>query len=311
MEIPPGLIVTLNPPSNFFSCLDSFYTQLDQLVIVDNGSNTDTCHLLEQEAKRRGSSLSVIFNETNLGIATALNQGFGWAIEKGCGHIIAFDQDSQPFPGMISTMLELSSLRAENNHVAVVAPVVVDSQVSVQARYLRPRFKFLFERVSCQGDMLVDVTYVITSGALYNLVVYQKVGPFRNDFFIDYVDTEYCLRARENGYTIVVACKAHLNHRQGDRQKRLLLGSEHYPTFHSPRRWYFISRNRIPMIRLYALRFPHWFLYELVASLYIFMKMLLFEPQKMDKLRAVFHGTLDGLRGRMGNVAGVGLEAID
>ena len=65
------------------------------------------------------------------------------------------------------------------------------------------------------------------------------------------------------------------------------------------------------MIRQYALRFPHWFLYELVASFYIFMKMLLFESQKTAKLWAVLRGTLDGLRGRMGNVAGVGFEVID
>jgi hypothetical protein len=108
-----------------------------------------------------------------------------------------------------------------------------------------------------------------------------------------------------------VACKAYIDHRQGDRQKKVLLGSEHYPTFHSPQRWYFASRNRIQMLRRYALRFPHWFLYEVIASIYLFTKMLLFETQKTAKLRAVFRGTLDGLRGRMGNVAGIGLEMSD
>ena len=311
MEIPPGLIVTLNPPSSFFASLDSVYSQMNQLVIIDNGSDSDVCHLLKQEAQRRESSLNVIFNDKNLGIATALNQGCRWALEKGYSHIIAFDQDSQPAPGMLSAMLEVYSARVENGLVAVVAPVVMDSQVNIQARYLRPKYKFLFERAACNGNVLENITYVITSGSLYDLAVYQKIGPFRDDFFIDYVDTEYCLRARENGYQILVACKAHLDHRQGDRQKRELLGGKHYPTFHSPRRWYFISRNRVPMIRQYALRFPHWFLYELVASFYIFMKMLLFESQKTAKLWAVFRGTLDGLRGRMGNVAGVGLEGID
>ena len=169
----------------------------------------------------------------------------------------------------------------------------------------------LYERVSCDGNVLEDVTYVITSGSLYDLAAYQKIGPFREDFFIDYVDTEYCLRGKEKGYKIVVACKAHLEHRQGERQKRVFLGRDHYPTFHSPLRWYFFGRNRIIMLRQYAFRFPHWLLYEIVASLYTFTKMLLFETQKWAKLYALFQGTLDGIRGHMGIATDVGLEITD
>jgi rhamnosyltransferase len=148
--------------------------------------------------------------------------------------------------------------------------------------------------------VLEDITYVITSGSLFNLEAYKDIGPFRDDFFIDYVDTEYCLRARRCEYRILVACEARLEHRQGERQKRALAGSDHYPTFHPPVRWYYSSRNRIAMLHLYAFRFPHWLTYEIVASLYTMMKLILFEPQKLAKLRAFLLGTLDGLRGRMG-----------
>jgi hypothetical protein len=41
-------------------------------------------------------------------------------------------------------------------------------------------------------------------------------------------------------------------------------------------------------------------LYEIIASLYTIMRMLLFETQKVVKLRALFLGTLDGIRGRLG-----------
>jgi rhamnosyltransferase len=151
---------------------------------------------------------------------------------------------------------------------------------------------------------------VITSGTLYDLQVYQQIGPFQDDFFIDYVDTDYSLRARQYGYRSMVACNALLNHRLGSRQKRVFLGGDHYPTFHSPLRWYYISRNRIPMLRRYALRFPHWLTYETVASFYWLAKMLLFETRKAAKLRAFFLGTLDGLRGRMGPAPDSVLKAL-
>jgi rhamnosyltransferase len=295
-----GLIVTYNPPSDFFSSLDTFYSQLDQIILVDNGSDPESRRRLEQELLLRKQSLIVLFNETNLGIATALNQGFKWAVEQGYDYLLAFDQDSQPEPGMVQVMLDVFNSYEGDGRLAVVAPVIGDPQVKVKARYLRVKNGLFFERASCDSFILDNVTIVITSGSLYDLEVYQRIGQFRDDFFIDYVDTEYCLRANQYGYKIAVACDAYLHHRLGNRQRRMLLGRAHYPTFHSALRWYYISRNRIPMLRQYATRSLHWLLYEIIASLYTIMRMLLFETQKVVKLRALFLGTLDGIRGRLG-----------
>jgi rhamnosyltransferase len=304
LQIPPGLIVTYNPDPELFAQLDSFYAQLEQVIIIDNGSNPGARQRLMQEAQRRSPTLTVIFNESNLGIAKALNQGARWALEQGFQNMLAFDQDSRPAPGMVATMLEVLAERGEEERLAIVAPLVVDPIVNIQARYLRPKYNLLFERARCNGKVLRNVTYVITSGSLYDLKAYQDIGPFRDDFFIDYVDTEYCLRARGCGYRILVACEARLEHRQGERQTRAFGGSKHYPTFHSPLRWYYSSRNRIAMLRKYAFRYPHWLIYEMTASLYIIIKMILFEPQKLAKLRALLLGTMDGLRGRMGQAPG-------
>lgn len=306
-----GLIVTFNPSPDFFSRLDSFYTQLDKIILVDNGSNPEVCRLLKQEAVHRKSSLTVIFNNTNQGVATALNQGFRWAIENGFSYIFTFDQDSSPGHGMLEIMLDVYGTHSEDGRLAVVAPVVIDRVVNIQARFLRPRNKLLYERVTCNEEVLENVTFVITSGSLYDLAAYQQIGPFQDSFFIDYVDMEYCLRAQQHGYRIVVACKAHLDHRQGERQKRVFWGREHYPTFHSPLRWYFFGRNRVPMLRQYGFHFPYWFMYEVFAGIYIFTKMLLFETHKFAKLRAFFRGVLDGIRGRMGEAPSSVLELID
>ena len=75
-----------------------------------------------------------------------------------------------------------------------------------------------------------------------------------------------------------------------------------YPTFHPPIRWYYISRNRVPMIRMYGLKFPHWLSFEIVSSIYIFFRMLLFEDHRLKKFKAIYYGTLDGVRGRMGKI---------
>lgn len=293
--MPPGLVVTFNPSPDFFSNLNILCGQLDRVILVDNGSKPEIHHLLEREALNRKTSLVVLFNGFNLGIATALNQGFQWAIEQGYEHIVAFDQDSLPTPGMVEELLRVYNTHANRDRVAIVAPYVGDPSTGIDTRYLRARGRFFFERVYCTGDVIDDVSIIITSGSLNNLNVYKKIGFFRNDFFVDYVDTEYCLRAMECGYKIVVACKARLQHRLGNQQMKRMGPLTLRPTHHSPLRWYYISRNRICMYRDYIFKFPHWALYDLIVANYAFLKMLLLEDQKIRKIQALFLGTLDGI----------------
>jgi len=299
MNTPLALIITFNPDSSFFLRFSHFFAEFEALLIVDNGSNGEVQHLLE-EIQRDNENLHIIYNPENFGISTALNQGFQWAIEHVYQEVVPFDQDSFPLGGMVAELKKVQQKHLNKQSLAIVAPIIADPIAKVKAQYPRPRYKVFFERKSCEGETLENITSVITAGALYNLDIYQKLGPFLDDFFIDYVDTEYCLRANQNGYKIAVACEAYLNHRLGERERRKFLGITFFPTFHSPLRWYYISRNRIPMLKKYALHMPHWFFYEIIASFYTLIRMLFFENHKKSKLQAIFLGTRDGLCGKMG-----------
>ncbi len=298
-----AIIVTYNPSPEFFYNLNGLKTQFDQLIIIDNASNPETHDLFEQVVQKNKGNIEIIFNKINFGIATALNQGFARSLEQGCDFVFVFDQDSRPAPGMITTIVDAFHSHPNREKIAIVAPVVDDPVTGKKLRYLQSHGCFLFERINCSGQVLEDVSVVITSGSLYNLTAYKKIGPFCDDFFIDYVDTEYCLRSKQHGYNIVVACKAHLYHRLGNQQKKHFGPLTMHPTFHSPLRWYYISRNRIPMFRLYALRFPYWLLYELIVNSYGLVRLLLFEDEKAGKLKALILGTMDGLHRRMGSIS--------
>jgi rhamnosyltransferase len=310
MKTPPALVVTFNPSPVFFSTLSVLFDQLDHIILVDNGSQPEIRRQLEREALDRKPSLVVLFNEVNLGIAAALNQGFQWAIEQGYEYIIALDQDSQPALGMVAELLNVYTAHPSRDQIAIVAPHVGDPIAGIDARYLHARGRFFFERVYCTGDIIEDVSIVITSGSLNNLNIYQKIGLFREDFFIDYVDTEYCLRALEQGYRIVVACNAHLQHRLGNQQVKQLGPLTLRPTYHSPLRWYYINRNRIFMYRLYTFKFPYWALYDFIVGSYAFFKLLLFEDQKTRKILALFLGLFDGICRRMGSIPASRKELI-
>lgn len=302
MKNPPALIITHNPTQDLKYHLDMLYKQFDQIMLVDNASKSETRNLIIQQTQLRDTKLKAILNDYNCGVATALNQGFTLAMKLGYDHIIALDQDSIPAPGMIEEMLSVYETYPEPDNLAVIAPKIEDLSAGIITRYLRPKGGFFFERKGCTEQVLEDVSIAITSGSLYNLKIYQKVGPFRDDFFIDYVDTEYCLRTKRRGYDIIVACNARLLHKLGNQQKIQIGMLEVRPTFHSATRWYYISRNRIPMFRAYGFHFPHWLLYEFVIDSYGFLRMLLFEDHKMEKILAVLLGCVDGLLGRLGEI---------
>ena len=72
--------------------------------------------------------------------------------------------------------------------------------------------------------------------------VLDNVGPMRDDFFIDLVDTEWCLRARKKGYEIVAINKVMIDHYLGDYAVNIIWHK--YP-IHSPIRMYYYFRNAI------------------------------------------------------------------
>lgn len=293
-----AVVVTHNPDEQWPVRLRSVCRQVSEVVVVDNGSGGPQGPI--QLSGLAAGGIDVITNPWNRGVAAALDQGMEWAIKRGYPYALTLDQDSQPADGMVEALLEVYRRHPRADSVAIAAPQLVDSEVGARARYLRLRLGFWFERVGCSGVWLEGVTSVITSGSLHSTRAYGALGGFREDLFIDFVDTEYCLRAQRHGYQIVVACEAMLEHRLGDRRRMAVGPLTLFPTFHSPFRWYYLSRNRIPMIRMYALRFPHWFTYEVIASTYGMLRMLLFEDRRIEKLKAILKGTVDGFLGRLG-----------
>jgi rhamnosyltransferase len=295
-----GIIVTFNPDEKLHMRIDALLQQVAEVVIIDNGSTMESIHMLKAVSH---DNLEIHFNERNEGIASALNSGILRSKALGFNWALTVDDDSWPKPGMVESLCKTYRSMKNQAQIAIIAPNLHDPNIDKWAPFLRPRFGFFYKRTYCVDENLEDVTTVISSGTLLSIPIWGRIGGFREDFFIDYVDTEYCLRALSNGYKIVVACSARLDHRLGDRRKTQLGPFIIYPTFHSPDRWYYLGRNRIPMFRAYGHLFPHWLLYDFIAGLYGLSRMLLFEDAKREKLSAFLRGICHGLQGRMGKMS--------
>jgi rhamnosyltransferase len=284
-----AVVVTYCPTASMIANLASIAAQVQAMVVVDNASVADAVIGLRNAGSDLGFHL--IENSENLGIAEALNQGVRWARANDYPWVILFDQDSRIEGGFVRKMFATWESHSQRHRIA-----------SIQPRYINPESGLgpIVRRAADGGPI-----YSMTSGALLPTWIFDKIGWFASEYFIDWVDIEYCFRIRAARYLIAESPEAVLLHAPGHSRPRSLFGFTFRPTHHSAMRRYYISRNRIAVFRKYLLTFPNWILQSMYECVRETIKCFLGESDRPRKLRAFLLGTWDGLIGRMGRREGL------
>jgi rhamnosyltransferase len=292
-----AIIVSYQPDLGALSVLlTTLAMQVAQIVVVDNGSDTDVAGWLVARRDVRVHSLR--FGE-NRGVATAQNAGIAWARERGARYIALFDQDSEPALDMVERLVGAAeTMEAQGYLVATVGPRHLDVQLGNPMLFIRVR-GLRVERYSCTDpDEIIPVDYLMSSGCLIPMATLDIVGGMTEDLFIDYVDIEWCMRAKHRGYQSFGACGAIMQHRIGDAP--LSFCGRKFP-LHSPLRHYYLFRNAVWM---YRQKWPplHW---KLTDGYRLFLKYgfyMLFTKSRLEHLRMMTLGIWHGLRGRNGSI---------
>ena len=276
-----AILVSYNPDAELPHRATRILEQAGALVIVDNGSGGETHAVLSRIAA--DSRVSLVLNPANLGIASALNLGVERARALGFAWVLLLDQDSDLHDDMLSALIEVRAAYPEPARIAVIG--------AGYGEETRP----------APWPPWEEVESVITSGSLIALAVHSALGPFRDEFFIDYVDIEYCFRARARGYRVIKTTKPLMSHTIGAPTRHAVFGVSKWTTNHSPDRRYYIARNDTVMLREYGgYALGSWALKSLGRRLRTCKAIMLYERSKARKIAAVSAGWWDGVRGRMG-----------
>ncbi|PSH03639.1 MAG: hypothetical protein CXZ00_11345 [Acidobacteria bacterium] len=285
LSLPPrvcAVVVTYNPDPTFLENIAILGAQVNHIVVVDNGSFGGTeQHLRALQARQ---DCTVIRNRQNLGIAVALNLGVKYALEAGFNWVATFDQDSRVSDGFISRLLETYQQASHPEKIAIIAPTYVDRESGIQQPIMRAR----------NGENLVTMA----SGNLLPSSAIQNVGLFDESLYMDYVDIEFCLRARRKGM-LILQSPAVLFHSCGRLTHHRLFGRRFGASNHSAERRYYITRNRLRLIMPYATDWS-WLWREIKMMLAEATKIVLVENSKWKKFRAMAAGTADALSGKTG-----------
>jgi rhamnosyltransferase len=298
-----AVVVSYHPDADFPIRLRGVSPQVGTIVVVDNGSADAERNLLREAAS--DPKLDLIFNVENFGLARALNIGIQHAAMLGYSWVLLLDQDSRVDRDMVRTLVDIQASIPDRGRLAVVgsnysditlrAPGITEGTPGVTTG-----MPGTIEQAELDGDW-EEVEFVITSGSLVPLAAYFDLGPFREEFFIDYVDEDYCRRAKAKGYRVVRSRKHLMSHAIGSPTQHEIFGVKKWTTNHSPDRRYYIARNNTVLLREYGnFRAGMWALKSLSRCLRQCKRIMLHEPMKTRKIAAVIQGWWDGIRSRMG-----------
>lgn len=288
-----AVVVSFRPdPGRLQQQFELLLEQVHEIVWVDNHS----AYVIDpgQLGVDPGRVLCVRLAE-NRGIGHAQNVGIECARARGASHVLLMDDDSLPQPGMVSALIGALACHPD---AAAAGPDYFDAR--------RTQEKSVFFRTTPQGRLVwfdcvhqagpIDVDHVIASGCLIPVAVLGHVGMMRDDFFIDWVDIEWCLRARALGYSILGVCAARLEHRLGD-NVAIIAGRE--VPVHAPWRHYYQARNLILMLSSVSLEpaMRRRLVWQQVKRFIVFSTLA---PRRFSYLRMWLLGLWHGLRGRTG-----------
>jgi len=288
-----AIIVTYNPQKNtLINLVEKLASQSCAIFIIDNGSS----QRVDTWFSACSGEISIINLDDNLGIAKAQNIGIERAINIFAKYVVFFDQDSDPSISHVEFLVsEAEKLEGSGVHVACLGPKYIDIRRNISAPFTRIEgFRLVRSPPSCEGVIPVD--HLISSGSLIPTSTLEKVGGMCEELFIDYVDLEWCERAKYMGFQTFGVSNVVMKHALGD-EPIVFLGSA-YPA-RSPLRHYYMFRNAV---WIYKQNWPrlNW---KLVDALRLFRKYVfysLFAKPRHTHFFMMSKGIWHGLCGKMG-----------
>jgi rhamnosyltransferase len=294
-----ALVVCFHPDEELLLALvRQLSAQVSELWILNNGG----IHNSLESQLMNFPNLHIHTFESNVGIATALNFGFSLAAMRGAEFVVTFDQDSQPTGNHVEVLATTWKTLAQQGtqKVGAIGPSFFDDRDRFfQYPFYRAdglRVKKIFPAV---GGDVTPVDVLITSGMLIPVRMWEEGLKFREDLFIEFVDAEWCLRAKAAGFVHFGCFAVSMRHQLSDENVSIFLGTKFLK--YSPIRRYYYFRNSLLFVA--CAHVPFAFKFRIMIGLVVRLLAIPFVDDKpMASLVYALRGLLDGIYGKGGKL---------
>ena len=274
-----GVVVLYEPTNEDISNINSYLNDIDHLYVVDNSKNNNFDRLPQSK------KIEYIFNNSNLGLSEPYNRICELARNEGFKWLLTMDQDTY-FKKDVITEMKKIILSTDTSDIGIVTPW--------------HKTKLKKEKPSERIDYPLDV---MTSGNMLNLDIHKKLGGFKEWLFIDGIDIEYCLNLKKHNYKVMRLNYLEIDHNLGDIFYKKFLWKDLLVTNHSAIRRYYQCRNYLYIRDMYIDIEPS-FCKRLVKFKTIILAIVLYEKNKLEKLKAFYKGYKDYKQGKRGKYNG-------
>lgn len=257
-----AVVVVYNPSHSLLALANILLASSCDVYFVNNG-NPSNIYWKELASK---SAINTVQLDTNRGTAGAVNYVL-LTLDEDIAFL--FDQDSMPGADYFSAMRALLPFKS---NVGLIG-----------ANYGQVK------RVRKISNALT----IILSGSVVNVKVFKQLNGFNESYFLDLVDFEFVLRLKREGYKSWLCHHAVLNHQLGqmDSSTHSIFTSTH----HSADRRFDIAKNTIRIVKDYFWVAPWWCIKKLILLVLSWILIILFEGDKLNKLKRSLAGTYFGI----------------
>ena len=267
------IIITYNPQKDFEDNIKPLLKYNKQVYIFDNNSN-------KKNVLKNLKNIEVFFCNKNQGYASGIN----YFIKKKINDhewFCMLDQDS---------ILDLKYLEYINKFVDFTKSNI--GLIGTNVKYKNMNKKLINFKTS---KKVIRQKTLICSGTLINRSIIKKFGYLKDDFFMEYIDVEYCLRIEKQKYSNYITNTAFLNQSFGNNEKYYFLGKQISIDNHEPIRYFYRSRNFKYCIKKYFTYETKEILIHMFNFFKMYTKIVFFENYKLKKTYFIIKGLLTKL----------------
>lgn len=277
-----GVVILYHPDKDIFERILTYMDILDHLYIFDNSESFN--HVLNSKITAH-RKIQYLHDKENKGIAVRLNQAATLALKDGYSFLLTMDQDSH-----------FRANEAERYQNCILNIKGIEKVGITGLEFIQSTSD---TNCSCER-----VNELITSGSVVNLHLFEEIGGFDENLFIDYVDHEYCYRAKVKGFEVLKFTHIFLHHSVGEasNKRSFITLKNSQRSFHSPIRIYYMVRNYLYVNQKYKTTFAPELQQQRNSILTRIKNKLLYNKDRIKLIRLIFRAFKDYKRSNMGKI---------
>ncbi len=292
------VVVNWNRPDDTAECLSSL-AALDYpdlfTILVDNGSTDGSVERL----RSLFPECTYISNTRNLGFAEGNNVGIRHALSAGADYVLLLNNDATIDRDTLTLLVQVAQ---SDPSIGIVGPkiyladrprVIWFGGGKVDEKLGLPIHLGWMQEDTGEEESIADVDYICGCALLAKAELFPRLGLLDSDYFLLFEDTDFCARARDGGYRVVLVPQASVYHK----------ASSSFGGDASPQYLYYFHRNNLIYVKKNMRGPGRWRVYlEVLRRQWKFVRGLHRKggPQTSLRRRAVERAVADFVLGRWG-----------